>query len=72
MVRKIRDLKCPFCGGAEFVRGRAFSRAGLWIAPLRDKLFDFRENTQPEIRVYCKNCGSLVREYIRNPEYLEP
>ena len=79
-VKKLKNLSCPFCGGTEFVRGRTITQgtAGLQgaslsalIAPLRSKLFNFRTTTQTEIRVYCKNCGSLVRQYIANPETLE-
>ncbi len=81
-VKKLKNLSCPFCGSTEFVKGRTiatgrfgFQGAGAiaykFIAPLRSNLFDFRLTTQPEICVYCKNCGSLVRQYITNPELLE-
>ena len=79
-VKKLKNFSCPFCGGTEFVKGRTITQgtAGLQgaslsalIAPLRSNLFDFRLTTQPEICVYCKNCGSLVRQYITNPELLE-
>ena len=79
-VKKLKNYSCPFCGGTEFVKGRTITQgmAGLQgssssvlIAPLRSKFFDFRITAQTEIRVYCKNCGSLVRTYIRHPEMLE-
>ena len=81
-VKKLKNLSCPFCGGTEYVKGRTIatgkfgfqgvgSIAYKFIAPLRSNLFDFRLTTQPEIRVYCKNCVSLVRQYITNPELLE-
>ena len=79
-VKKLKYFSCPFCGSTEFVKGRTITQgtAGLQgaslsalIAPLRSTLFNFRVTTQTEIRVYCKNCGSLVRQYIANPELLE-
>lgn len=81
-VKKLKNLSCPFCGGTEFVKGRkgTTGNAGLqgssssvFIAPLqyKRKLLDFYIITQLEIRVYCKNCGSLVRTYIKHPEMLD-
>ena len=79
-IKKLQNFSCPYCGGTEFVKGRTITQgmAGLQgssssvlIAPLRSKIFDFRITTQTEIRVYCKNCGSLVRTYIQHPEMLE-
>lgn len=72
-VKKLRNLTCPFCGGTEFVKGRACSiglhSSSAQIVSLRTSLMNCP--TQTEIRVYCKNCGSLVRQYITNPELLE-
>ena len=81
-VKKLKKLSCPFCGGTEFVKGRTVaagmagfqgSSSSVLIAPLqyKGKLLDFHKVTQLEIHVYCKNCGSLIREYIRHPELLE-
>ena len=81
-VKKLKNFSCPFCGGTEFVKGRTVtagmagfqgSSSSVLIAPLqyKGKLLDFHKITQPEICVYCKNCGSLVRQYITNPELLE-
>ncbi|MBQ9906359.1 MAG: hypothetical protein IJM46_06290 [Oscillospiraceae bacterium] len=79
-VKKLKNLSCPFCGGTEFVKGRTITHgmagghstgSSALIAPLRSTLFNFRVTAQTEIRVYCKNCGSLVRQYITHPEMLE-
>lgn len=70
-VKKLKNYSCPFCGGTDFVKGRIsedvynFQR----IIPLKTHAFRIRD--QIEIRVYCKNCGSLVRTYIQHPEMLE-
>lgn len=72
-VKKLKNFSCPFCGGTEFVKGRAIDQGRAFIAPLqyKRKLLDFHIITQLEIRVYCKNCGSLVRTYIQHPEMLD-
>lgn len=81
-VKKLKNFSCPFCGGTEFVKGRTVttgnaglqgSSSSVLIVPLQDKrkLLDFHIITQLEIRVYCKNCGSLVRTYIQHPEMLD-
>lgn len=81
-VKKLQNFSCPYCGGTEFVKGRTVtagmagfqgSSSSVLIAPLqyKGKILDFHKVTQLEIHVYCKNCGSLVRTYIRHPEMLE-
>ncbi len=74
-VKKLKNFSCPFCGGTEFVKGRTIAQgrasSSVFIAPVRSKYYDFCVTTQSEIRVYCKNCGSLVRTYIQHPEMLD-
>ena len=71
MVKKLKDFKCPYCGETEFVKGKhletGYSRSHT-IVPISN----FRIHRQQMlISVFCKNCGSLVREYIQKPELLE-
>ena len=77
-VKKIQNLSCPFCDSTEFVKGKRSD--GLYyrpfIVPLKrvkkhTSFFTLQSYTQITICVFCKQCGSLVREYIRNPELLE-
>ena len=74
-VKNIQDLRCPYCGSTEFVKGRRADGAYYrpFIVPLKRnrKPFSLRSYSQISICVFCKKCGSLVREYIRKPELLE-
>ena len=74
-VKKLKNLSCPFCGGTEFVKGRRAEGVyyNPYIVPLKcnRKRFTLRSYSQITICVFCKQCGSMVREYIRNPELLE-
>ena len=77
-VKKLKNLSCPFCGGTEFVKGRR--SGGLYYQPLilplrihREPLLSLHAPAAEQftICVFCKNCGSLIREYIRYPKLLE-
>lgn len=52
----IKDEKCPYCGGTEFIRAESNAFTTLCGQPLR--------------HVICRRCGSVVRSYIENPEKL--
>lgn len=61
---RIEDKKCPFCGGERFIEatqdGYAAVRNGFGLrhAALR--------------HVICRDCGSVVRSYVDDPERLLP
>ena len=71
MIKRLNHFRCPYCGESEFVKGRragtSYSHPHL-IVPLGVRLLT---KQQTMISVFCKNCGSLVREYIQRPELLE-
>lgn len=60
-VRKIKP-PCPYCGGKEFVRG-AYARKQVYHPK---KPLGAYYTVQVQI---CKNCGSIVREFITDPKY---
>ena len=59
---KIHITQCPFCGHAEFIEARQLqvesyvSGEGLLGQQLK--------------HIICRNCGSVVRSYVENPENL--
>lgn len=60
MMKKIEI--CAFCGNNEFLEGiqkgyAALQGEGFWT-------------TTPLKHVICRNCGTVVRSYIDNPEKL--
>lgn len=58
------NLKCPYCGGTEFILGKQSGYANIYVK----KKFAFKEaELYHEI---CKSCGSVVRSYIEDPEKL--
>lgn len=64
MRYKIRDERCPYCGGSEFIKafqgghGAIYGYENQWGAG------------QPLRYVICRSCGSVVRSYVDNPELL--
>ena len=64
-VRKIKTV-CPYCGGTEFVRG-GIGNSG---AAARYKTV-YAANAGQRIQCQiCKNCGTVIREFIVHPEKL--
>ena len=56
---------CPWCGGKDFVEGIQSTYAK--VQP--NKALTLKgENL---IHVICKNCGTVVRSYVENPQVLE-
>ena len=64
-------MKCPYCGSEDIIEGV------LWSAPnfpntvgLLEKNLMFR-NTHQLCSDLCKECGSLIRTYLRGYDYLK-
>ena len=55
----------PVCGGEEFIEGYMISYAGVVVS-----CGAFRN--APVYAVVCRNCGSIVRTYCKDPEKLYP
>lgn len=54
---------CPRCGGTDFVTGKQNGYGGVLpkkrISALR---------AQPLMHLICRNCGTVVRSYIEDPQ----
>lgn len=60
-----KQYVCPWCGGKDVVEGGQSTYAK--VQP--NKALTLKgENL---IHVICKNCGTVVRSYIENPQVLE-
>lgn len=63
MGYRIRDDRCPYCEGSEFIKGKhegygaVQSLESVWLS-------------QTLYHVICRQCGSVVRSYVQNPEKL--
>lgn len=62
-VKKLKNLRCPFCDGTEMVKGLS-SRFVL-----NEEKVSYGDR-HPIFCIICKNCGSIVREYMTAPEKL--
>ena len=63
-IQKIKITECPFCGGTEFVKG-AESGRNVYVP---DSSALGRQVIWHQI---CRNCGTLIREYVQAPEKLK-
>lgn len=63
-MKEIKIGKCPFCGGTEFINGNVCSYGGVYI----------RKGMRGSAAhaVVCRDCGSIVREYVSDVEKLLP
>lgn len=59
-VKKVK-MTCPYCGSEEFVRG------ALTHKLVHDPLRPIGTSYTVQVQI-CKRCGSIVREFIANPE----
>jgi len=57
--------KCPYCGGEELKEFRVASYGGVYLygGGMRDELL---------FALTCRDCGSVVRFYCKDPEKLYP
>jgi len=54
---------CPYCGGTELVKGKQNGQ-GMILPYRRISMF----SAQKLVHLVCKNCGTVVRSYIENPQ----
>ena len=59
---KVHIERCPFCGSSEFIETRQI-QAESYVSG--EALFG-----QELKHTICRQCGSVVRSYVENPEYL--
>ncbi|MDE5548359.1 MAG: hypothetical protein K2J30_05145 [Clostridia bacterium] len=65
MMKEVKIEKCPYCGGEEFIDCRAESYGGVYLSTgvLRGAAL---------YATVCRDCGSIVRNYCKEPEKLYP
>lgn len=64
-MKDVKIEKCQYCGGEEFIEGHVSSYGVAYVSTgtLRgDALF----------AIVCRDCGSVVRLFCKNPENLYP
>ena len=64
-MKEVKIEKCQYCGGDEFIEGQEASYGGVYVSTggLR---------SQALYAIVCRNCGSVVRTFCKNPEKLYP
>lgn len=63
-MKEIKIEKCPYCGGTEFVDAMAGSYGGVYAG--------VGCHTSAIRVVVCRDCGSIVRAYVKDAEKLYP
>lgn len=64
-MRDVEIEKCQYCGGEEFIEGQVCSYGGVCISTGGIR-------SQALFVIVCRNCGSIVRTFCKNPEKLYP
>ncbi len=67
-MKEVNIEKCPFCGGAELIETRVASYGGAYLTPLQKCGL----RSVALFATVCRDCGSVVRTYCKNPEKLYP
>ena len=68
-MKEIKIEKCPFCGGEEMIETGIYSYGKSYLSPLQNgRPFC----TASLYATVCRDCGSVVRTYCKNPEKLFP
>ncbi len=63
------DSTCPDCNGTHLVLGYSGNEGGIYK---KVNIFgiDAFQSTSTIIRVICKDCGLIIKEYAQSPEKL--
>lgn len=64
-MNEIKIEKCPFCGGAELIETRVLSYGGVYLSA-----FKSGRHGAYLYATICRDCGSIVRTYCKEPEKL--
>lgn len=63
-MKEIIIEKCPFCAGTELIECRLSSYGGVYVGRgIRGAAI---------FSLVCRDCGSVVRNYCKDPEKLYP
>jgi len=58
-----KQESCPYCGGSELVKGK---QNGYGAVFPYHRITSF--SAQKLVHLICKNCGTVVRSYIEDPQ----
>lgn len=64
-MKEVKIEKCPFCGGEELIESGMGSYGNVFVS-----CGAFRSTSV--FATVCRDCGSIVRTYCKNPEKLFP
>lgn len=67
-MKEIKIEKCPFCNGETMIETRVGSYGGVYITLAK-------KGGMRSVALYatvCRDCGSVVRTYCKEPEKLFP
>ncbi len=64
-MKEVKIEKCPYCGGEELVECRVGSYGGVYVE--RGAV-----HSAALYAVVCRDCGSVVRTFCKDPEKLYP
>ncbi len=65
-MKEVKIEKCPFCGGEEIIETRVASYGGSYLTlPAKGGL-----RGAGLFATLCRDCGSVVRTYCKEPEKL--
>ena len=67
-MKEIHIEKCPFCGGADLYETRAESYGGVYLSLVHHGGL----RGAGLYATICRDCGSVVRAYCKEPEKLFP
>lgn len=67
-MKEVKIEKCPFCGGEELIETRLISYGGVTLNPISKGTF----HGATLFATACRDCGSVVRAYCKDPEKLLP
>lgn len=67
-MKEIKLEKCPFCGGEEMIETRVASYGGAYVTPAHKGGL----RSAALFATVCRDCGSVVRTYCKEPEKLFP
>lgn len=63
-MKEIKIEKCPYCDGKEFIECTVNSYGGVYV--------ERKIHSAWLYATVCRDCGSVVRTYVKYPEKLYP
>ena len=67
-MKEVKIEQCPYCGGEEFIETKLCSYGSAYLIRTKHVLL----HTASVYATVCRDCGSIVRSFIKNPEKLFP